>query len=137
MDFFKRNLKRILTDAAGYGLIILGLVLAWAPGPLTLPPILAGLGLLSINNPWAARLRQRLLDHGGKLVKFFFPANIFVQWLYDIVVVLLLILVGVLVWRHSVAWQVSLAVALFFITVFVALMNRDRLDRLRGRNDKP
>jgi uncharacterized membrane protein len=137
MDFFKRNSKRILTDAAGYALIVLGLALVWAPGPLTLPPLLAGLGLLSINNRWAARLRQQLLDHGGKLVKLFFPANPVIQLLYDIVVVLLLVLVGVLVWHHAAVWQISLAVALFFIAVFVALMNRDRLNRLRGRKDKP
>lgn len=133
MDFLKRNSKRVATDAAGYLLIIAAALTGWLPGPGGIPLFIAGLGLLSIHNEWARRLRDYLLQHGGKLIKVLFPANPAIQWLYDIIVVLLWLVVAVLVWLHSSVWQVSLAVALFFISVAVALINRERLDRLKAR----
>lgn len=127
----KRNAKRIATDAAGYFLIVAGISLGWLPGPGGIPLVLAGLGLLSINNSWAERLRQLLLKHGGRLVKLMFPNNRWVQWLYDLVVVATLITVGILEAQHDALWQISLGIGLFFVALFVALMNRDRLQSLR------
>ncbi len=49
--------KRIGIDAAGYVLILLGIAFSPLPGPGGLPLVLAGLGLLSIHNEWARRLR--------------------------------------------------------------------------------
>jgi hypothetical protein len=133
MEFLRRNTKRILTDAAGYGLLVLAALTGWLPGPGGIPLALAGLGLLSINNEWARKIRQYLLDHGGKIVQVIFPSNRFVQWLYDIAVVLLFVLVIVLEWRRSAWWQISLGVALFFLAVAIALLNRDRYNRLKNR----
>lgn len=133
MDFIRRNLKRILTDAAGYALIVLAILTGWLPGPGGIPLALAGLGLLSINNEWARRIRTYLVEHGGKLVKILFPPNPIVQWLYDILVVVLLVAAGWLAELHAAIWQISLAVALFFIAVFLALMNRERLEKLKKR----
>lgn len=124
--------KRIITDTAGYLLIVGGVALGWLPGPGGIPLILAGLGLLSINNKWAKDLRDYLLKHGGKLVHVLFPDNPVVAFLYDLAVVLLLVLVSVLAWSHAAIWQISLAIALFFLALFIALMNRDRWGRLRG-----
>lgn len=134
MHFIRRNLKRILTDVAGYGLIIAGIALSPVPGPGGIPLMIAGLGLLSINNEWAARLRMYLLSHGGKFVKIIFPSNRFVQWLYDFATLLLIVLVAVLIWSHSRLWQISLAIALFFIALFVAAMNRDRYERIKRKH---
>lgn len=133
MHFLRRNFKRIATDAAGYLLIVLGVALGWLPGPGGIPLIIAGLGLLSINNEWAARLRAYLLAHGGRLVQLMFPANRFVQLLYDIATAALLALVAVLAWTHSRTWQISLAVAAFFFALFIAAMNRDRYERLKHK----
>lgn len=133
MDFVKRNAKRIGIDAAGYLLILLAALTGWLPGPGGIPLALAGLGLLSINNEWARRLRQYLLKHGGKFVKTIFPANKFVQALYDLIILLLLTLAGILAWKHAAIWQISIAIALFFMAIFFALMNRDRLQRIRTR----
>src|SRR4051812_2537667 len=112
MDFIRRHLKRFLTDLAGYLLILLGVAFGWLPGPGGIPLIIGGLGLLSINNEWAARLRTYLLKHGGNLVKLVFPTHPYVQWLYDIICAGLLALVTVLAWQHSPFWKVSLAVSL-------------------------
>lgn len=133
MHFLRRNLKRILTDLAGYGLILIGIALSPIPGPGGIPLIIGGLGLLSINNEWARRLRAYLLNHGGKIVKIVFPAHWFVQVLYDTLTVILIIVVAVLVHRHSRAWQISLAIAMFFLAIFIAAMNRDRYLRLKRK----
>jgi len=48
MKQLNRHSKRIATDAAGYGLILLSLAVGWLPGPGGIPLLVAGLGLLSI-----------------------------------------------------------------------------------------
>ena len=55
-----RVLKRYALDAAGYLLILLALAIGWLPGPGGIPLVLIGLYLLSLNNPWAQRLRDKL-----------------------------------------------------------------------------
>lgn len=125
------KLKRIGTDVAGYGLILLGIASGWLPGPGGIPLVLAGLGLLSIHNEWARRLREWLVKNSNKAVDKLFPDNRLVQFLYDAAVVLLLALVGVLIWRHSAIWQISLAIFVFIIALLIAGFNRNRLHHLR------
>lgn len=127
------NFKRIGTDIAGYFLILLGIGIGWLPGPGGIPLVVAGLGLLSIHNAWAQKLRDYALQHGGKMIRILFPANRLIELLYDLVVVIILILVTVLAWQHAAIWEKSLAIALFFVALFIALMNRQRLERLRAR----
>ena len=133
MHFLRRNIKRILTDLAGYCLVLLGVAFGWVPGPGGIPLIIAGLGLLSINNEWAARLRLYLLKHGGKVVRSLFPAHPYVQWLYDLICIALIALVALLAWQRSPFWKISLAVALFFVALFIAAMNRDRYVRIKRK----
>ncbi len=128
-----QKLKRILTDTAGYVLILLGVLSSPLPGPGGIPLMLAGLGILSIHNVWAQKLRDRLLQHGGKFVEKLFPQNRWIQLLYDLLVILLLVLVAVLIGRHAALWQISLAVGLFFLALTVAGMNRDRANRLKRK----
>ncbi|MEO6761115.1 MAG: PGPGW domain-containing protein [Candidatus Saccharimonadales bacterium] len=137
MDYIKRNAKRIATDAAGYFLVLAAIATGWLPGPGGIPLALAGLGLLSINNPWARRIRDYILRNGGKVIQFLFPRNKYIEWLYDFIVILLLALTAALAWTHSAIWQISIAVGAFFIALFIALMNRDRLVKLRGQKRKP
>jgi hypothetical protein len=136
MDFMRRNLKRILTDGAGYALILAGILTGWLPGPGGIPLVVGGLGLLSINNLWAKKLRVFVLDNGGKVVEMLFPKNAWVEWAYDILVVLLFALTVVLEIRHASIWQISLGISAFFIALLIALTNRDRLKRLRGKRKR-
>lgn len=133
MHFLRRNIKRILVDAAGYALIFAGLALSPIPGPGGIPIIIAGLGLLSINNEWARRLRTHLLTHGGKFIKRLFPPHPYIQWVYDLLCVALLVLVTVLAADRSPFWKASLAIALFFVAIFIAAMNRERYERLKRK----
>lgn len=133
MTFVRKYAKRIAIDAAGYLLILAALLTGWLPGPGGIPLAVAGLGLLSINNEWARRLRDYILKRGGRMIKIAFPDNPLVQWLYDILVLALLALVAALAYRHAAIWQISLAIALFFIALAVAALNRDRMSRLKKR----
>jgi hypothetical protein len=133
MGYLKRNTKRIAIDLAGYLLILVGIIISPVPGPGGIPVMIAGLGLLSINNKWAARLRDTILDNGGKLVKIAFPPNPLVQWLYDLLVVLLLAIVTILALKHAAIWEMSVAIGLFFFSIFVAAMNRDRYVALKRK----
>ena len=140
MSSMTPKIKRIGTDAAGYGLILLGIATGWLPGPGGIPLVLAGLGLLSIHNAWARRLRDRLLAHGGTVVQKLFPKHPYVQAGYDFLCVALLALVAWLALRHAAIWQISLAAALFAIAVLIAGMNRDRYStvkqKISGKQDK-
>lgn len=50
------------TLVVGVACIALGLALAVLPGPLTIPPMLLGLHILSREFPWAERLLDRARD---------------------------------------------------------------------------
>ncbi|MGB4800896.1 MAG: PGPGW domain-containing protein [Candidatus Saccharimonadales bacterium] len=132
----KESGKRILTDLAGYLLLIAALLTGWLPGPGGIPLAVAGLGLLSINNAWAKRLREYLLENGGKFVQLLFPKHPVAQWAYDVAALALFCVAAYLGWRHAAIWQVSVAASAFFTATFVALMNRDRLARLKRRRKK-
>jgi len=136
MDFVKRHGKRVLVDAAGYALILASILTGWLPGPGGIPLLIAGLGLLSINNTWAKRLRMLVVEHGGKIVKILFPRWPWLEWAYDIVALLLLTVTFLLALRHAHIWELGIATTAFFIALFIALTNRDRLNRLKQRRPK-
>jgi len=132
MDFLKRNTRRIVTDTAGWLLIVAAILTGWLPGPGGIPLLVAGLGLLSINNAWAKRLRLLVIKHGGRLVEILFPRWPWLEWAYDIIAFLLLLVTLLLEMRHAHLWEMGLGVTAFFIALFIALTNRDRLNRLRA-----
>ncbi len=136
MKFANRHSKRILTDAAGYLLLVAALLTGWLPGPGGIPLAAAGLGLLSIHNTWAKRLRNLVLERGGAITSTLFPKVPWIEWVYDGIALLLLCLTFWLGIRHASIWQVGLAVTTFFIALFIALVNRDRLQRIRGNHKR-
>jgi len=136
MDFIRRNAKRFVTDFAGYFLVILSPFIGALPGPGGIALFLAGLGLLSLNNRWAHKLREYFLEHGGRMIEFLFPRNATIEWLYDTLVVTILILASVLIWQRSAIWQLSLALGGYFGALFIALMNRDRAGVVKRRRKK-
>jgi uncharacterized membrane protein YbaN (DUF454 family) len=60
-----RTLLRVLIFVAGLLLIITGLVLIVLPGPLTIPPILAGLWLWSLEFEFARRWLRPMRTKGA------------------------------------------------------------------------
>lgn len=131
--YMTKHFKRIFTDTAGYLLIVAGIATGWLPGPGGIPLILGGLGLLSIHNTWAARLRDYLIRHGATFLQKIFPENHTVQLLYDALAIVLLAFVAYLAWNHDPLWQLSIAVTLFIVALIIAGMNRGRVTRIKER----
>lgn len=129
----QRHIKRIGTDLAGYGLILLGISLGWLPGPGGIPLILSGLGLLSIHNAWARRIMHELRTRGGDLVIFLFPNNRTVQALHDGLVVILIAVASYLGFVGTELWQYGLSVALVAAAIVDFGLNRSRFDRYRPK----
>jgi uncharacterized membrane protein YbaN (DUF454 family) len=60
-----RSLRRVILFVAGLLLIITGLVLIVLPGPLTIPPILLGLWLWSLEFEFARRWLRPMRERGA------------------------------------------------------------------------
>lgn len=132
MDKFKRYLKRFGTDAAGYGLILLGIAFGWLPGPGGIPLILAGLGLLSVHNHWARRILQYIQTNGVKLVEYLFPDKTWAKIAHDVLATCLLLTAGYLVLFQRSTLTIGIAVAMFALAIADILFNRDRLKKLKN-----
>lgn len=129
----RKKLKRFGVDIAGYGLILLGLLLGWLPGPGGIPLILAGLGLLSIHNHWAKRILEYIKENGLKILDFIYPENKTVQLLHDILVLIFASIAAyIIVTKDSYVWY-GIAFALTAMAVVDFLYNRDRLTKLKRK----
>lgn len=122
--------KRIFTDIAGYGCLIAAPLIGWLPGPGGIPLILTGLGLLSINNPWAKRLLHYVRVRSQSLSEVMFPNKPWAMWLWDIFVVLLIV-TGTLisVYSNNNVIRAS-SVAFYAMATTLFLLNRRRLQWL-------
>ena len=127
MDFIKRNGKRIAYDGLGYLLILISPLVGWIPGPGGIAVFLAGLGLLAVHNTWADGIKRYTLKNGGKVMHLIFPKNSTVEWTYDLLAVALLGTASYLIWSHANVWHISWGISAFFMAVFIASMNSDRI----------
>lgn len=128
-----KKIKRIGTDLAGYGLILLGLATGWLPGPGGIPLILAGLGILSINNHWAKRLLHYIGENGSKLMKLLFPDNKWVQIAHDVLVVALLGGALYLLLYQRNVFTIGACIALVALATADFLYNRNRFDTFKQK----
>jgi hypothetical protein len=130
MYWIRQHLRRVLTDAAGYLLLLAALLTGWLPGPGGIPLALAGLGLLSIHNAWARRIREYLLVHGSGLVQRLFPDRAILQWVYDSAVIALLGFAALTWWQRGSRWQVIVAGIAVGLAIGIGLANRRRFQRI-------
>lgn len=125
--------KRIAIDALGYLCILGSGLLGWLPGPGGIPLLLAGLGLLSINNDWAKRLLHFIRMRSESLRDVIFPDIPLIQWAWDIFVVLLIVggtLISLYVENPVLK---AAAIALYALSTTCFLFNRHRLHWIERR----
>ncbi len=119
--------KRILTDIAGYACLLAVPLIGPLPGPGGIPLILTGLGLLSINNPWAKRLLHYVRERSASLSDIFFPNKPSVQWAWDIFIIsLVLVSTWISVYSDSKLLRLG-AVVFFAMATTLFLLNRRRM----------
>lgn len=133
MQKFKKVLYRLGTDAAGYGLILFGLLTGWLPGPGGIPLILGGLGLLAIHNRWAQRILHIAKTHGTQLVRYIFPENPYIKALHDMLAISLVISAVVIVNTKITYTTVAFAISLTALGVADFLYNRNRWNKIKNR----
>lgn len=123
----KLSSKRLATDIAGYGCLILVPFVGWIPGPGGIPLLLTGLGLLSIHNPWAKRLLHYVREHSESLRDVMFPDKKIIQWAWDIKVVLLLIGGYILDLKTSGLIFRGMSISMYALASTTFMFNRHRL----------
>lgn len=126
MHKLKYYIKRFGTDIAGYGLILLGLLTGWLPGPGGIPLILAGLGLLSIHNHWARKLLIFAKENSNRFMEYIFPENPWVKALHDILVVIFASTAIYIFVTKDAKIAIGLAVSLSALAIVDFLYNRKR-----------
>lgn len=119
--------KRIATDLAGYGCLLLVPFVGWLPGPGGIPLILAGLGLLSIHNPWAKNLLHQVRAQSESLRDVFFPDKKIVQWAWDFAVIALLVIGYFIDLKTSGLFFRGLSIGMYAVASTTFLFNRHRL----------
>lgn len=131
MQGFSKQAKRVAIDGAGYLCILLGILFGWVPGPGGIPLILAGLGLLSINNTWAKRLKDFVAKNGGKLTQKIFPDHGVIQLLYDIFCLFLVAIIVAIILTSENRWTIVSVTFLGATALLIFSINRSRWDRLK------
>ena len=113
------------------GFCFIGVILfGWLPGPGGIPLFLLGLSLLAVNHDWAERWLETAKHHGVSFKKWLFPNKPWVQNTYDGVSVGLMVIAALLIFEYDNRLIEGIAVIIFFFSMFVFLMNRDRFDSL-------
>lgn len=133
MHSLRKFLKRFGTDIAGYTCLLLMVPVGWLPGPGGIPLLIAGLGLLSVHNPWAKRLLDYVKLHSDSLRAIFFPRRKNIERAWDIFAVLMFIT----------AFTISIESEILLISIGATIMgaasttifmfNRRRLEQLQRK----
>jgi hypothetical protein len=128
--------RRILIDAAGFGLMIIAPFLGWLPGPGGIPLFLIGLGLVSLNHEWARKL---LKDFDKKRVEYtdkYLMTSPKISLAIDISCIILLCLGAFIVFTQDPLTIRAPGLGLVSITLIVLISNQKRFERLSAWSKK-
>ena len=131
MEKKKRHIIiRVSIDIAGFGLLIIAVIIGPLPGPGGIPIFLAGLSLLATNHLWAKKALLRAKDQGTNLYAMLFPDNKKVKIIYDILGFLFaaMSLVILNITTKSLGTTIAIMVGMFGVGIF--LTNRKRLEKM-------
>lgn len=111
------------------GLCFIGVILfGWLPGPGGIPLFLLGLSLLATNHDWAERWLETAKIKGVSLRKILFPDKLWVQIIYDGIALGVMTIAVLLVIEYENRLIEGIAVMIFFASMFIFLVNRNRFD---------
>lgn len=127
----RSRLQRIGIDIVGFLLIVGAALTGPFPGPGGIPLLIIGLGLLSTNHEWAARLLNYVKRHGIKLSEKLFNGSPSMKLLVDFVGIILIVGAVILVTAFTKSIAVTAAISLVFIGLFLLLGNRKRIDSIK------
>jgi hypothetical protein len=123
-------IKRIGIDIGGFGLILLGLLTGWLPGPGGIPLVLAGLALLSLNYEWAEKI---LKDFDRKRIEYsekYLNADPVTSRFIDVFCIIIIFVGGwIISSQDSVAFRAS-GGALLLLGIITILSNQKRFQRI-------
>ena len=118
-------------NCLGFLCLILAFIIGPIPGPTGgTPLVLAGLAILSINNTWAVRLRQYVLDRHQSLSLILFPANPWMIFAWDIVGAVLFGTSLSLIVNLGSRWGYIIASPLMTIAILIWAANHQRGQRI-------
>lgn len=120
--------KRLAIGALGIFLILIAPIVGVLPGPGGIPLILTGLGLLSINEPWAQKLLMYAQKHSESVQEIFFPPNKLIQWAWDLFVLALIVggtLINIYIDQGLIRF---ISLPMFGVSTFLFLLNRQRIE---------
>ncbi|MEI6237079.1 MAG: PGPGW domain-containing protein [Candidatus Saccharibacteria bacterium] len=115
--------KRIIFDVLGVLLILSGLSIGWLPGPGGIPLILAGLGLLSINNHWAKNAIKHFEKYAKNIRLLVFPNNKIAKYIHNIIAFVLFIVAIWLIVIIETAFSIGLGISCLAIAMAEILLN--------------
>lgn len=141
MRILKRYGKIIAFDTLAV-LCFIGVILfGWLPGPGGIPLFLLGLSLLAVNHDWAERWLETARHKGMSFKKWLFPDIQWIRHTYDVLSVSIMIIGGILLVKSDNRYLEGFAVVIIFTSLFVFLVNRERLDKFsdifKKRSKKP
>lgn len=122
--------KKIMLDIAGFFLILASILFGWVPGPGGIPLFLAGLGLLAVNHPWAAKFQRKIRRKGKRFLRDLLRKHESIKALYDLFSAALIL--GGIYLLNVYTRSLTLTFAIFSILIGVGLFigNRRRLDKI-------
>lgn len=130
MAQLQRLTKKIILDGLA-GLCFLGVILfGWLPGPGGIPFLIAGLWLLGHNHDWAKRWLENVRQKGTDLQTIFFPDNIWIRYIYDIIAGLLFAGAIYAIWFTDNRLFLSISAIAVCFAAGLFLTNRRRLQKL-------
>lgn len=120
-----------MTDLIGVLFLVGALLLGWIPGPGGIPLLLAGLGLLAINNKWAENILIKIRDKGEDLAKIIFPSNWKIQLMHDIFSIFLILLGLYLVIDRPSKLLMFFGLPIIILGITEFLFNHDRIYKIQ------
>lgn len=126
-----RLAKRLAIDIGGFGLILLGLLTGWLPGPGGIPLVLAGLGLLSLNYEWAEKILKNFDKKRIEYTERYLNADPLTARIIDVMSLIMLTASIWLIFFQGMLALKGLGIGLSIVSIYMLGANQHRFQKFR------